>query len=70
MRGRRDEPAITPVGFVTADGQFLEKNELNEEQQEWLRKYEILNYCGLLDLFDEARPMFCMENGEGSGNGA
>ena len=63
-------PAITPVGFVTADGQFLEKNELNEEQQEWLRKYEILNYCGLLDLFDEARPMFCMENGEGSGNGA
>ena len=44
--------------------------ELNEEQQEWLRKYEILNYCGLLDLFDEARPMFCMENGESSGNGA
>ena len=25
---------------------------------------------GLLDLFDEARPMFCMENGESSGNGA
>ena len=54
-------PAITPVGFVTADGEFLEENELNEEQQEWLRRYEILNYCGLMDLFDEARPMFVLE---------
>ena len=53
-------PAVTPVGFVTADGQFLKKSELNEEQRDWLRNYEILNYCGMVDLFDEARPMFCM----------
>lgn len=54
-------PAITPVGFVTADGQFLKKSELNQEQQDWLWKYEVLNYCGMVDLFDEARPMFCMD---------
>ena len=53
-------PAITPVGFVTGDGQFLEEEELNEEQQEWLHTYEILNYCGMVDLFEEARPMFCL----------
>lgn len=52
-------PAITPVGIITGDGQCLEKNELNAVQQEWLRQYEILNYCGMVDLFDEARPMFC-----------
>ena len=56
-------PAITPVGFVTADGQFLEEEELSEEQRAWLDTYEILNYCGMVDLFDEARPMFCMEDG-------
>ena len=54
-------PAVTPVGFVTADGRFLKKSELNEEQQDWLWKYEVLNYCGMVDLFDEARPMFCMD---------
>jgi hypothetical protein len=54
-------PAITPVGFVTGDGRFLSEIELDETQQEWLRKYEILNYCGMMDLFDEARPMFCPE---------
>ena len=52
-------PAITPVGFVTADGAFLSKSELSEEQRDWLWKYEVLNYCGMVDLFDEARPMFC-----------
>ena len=57
-------PAITPVGIITADGQFLKEKELNPEQQEWLRQYEILNYCGMVDLFDEARPMFCMEGAE------
>jgi len=51
-------PAITPVGFVTGDGQFLSKSELSEEQKEWLWNYEVLNYCGMVDLFDEARPMF------------
>lgn len=54
-------PAVTPVGFVTADGQFLKKSELSQEQQDWLWKYEVLNYCGMVDLFDEARPMFCMD---------
>ena len=53
-------PAITPVGFVTREGEYLEREELNEEQREWLRQYEILNYCGMVDLFDEARPMFCV----------
>lgn len=54
-------PAITPVGIVTGDGQYLEQEELNEEQQQWLEIYETLNYCGMIDLFDEARPMFCMD---------
>ena len=54
-------PAVTPVGFVTADGQYLKKSELSEEQKNWLWKYEVLNYCGMVDLFDEARPMFCTD---------
>ena len=53
-------PAVTPVGFVTKDGQFLEKKELSAEQQELLWKYEVLNYCGMVDLFEEARPGFCL----------
>ncbi len=57
-------PAITPVGFVTGDGQFLKEEELSTEQQQWLEQYEILNYCGMVDLFDEARPMFCLEDTE------
>ena len=32
-------PAITPVGIVTADGEYLEREELNEEQQQWLETY-------------------------------
>ena len=59
-----DLPAITPVGFVTADGQFLSEEELGEQEQEWLHQYEILNYCGMVDLFDEARPMFCTQESE------
>ena len=54
-------PAITPVGFVTRDGDFLSKKELSDQQQDWLDQYAILNYCGMVDLFDQARPMFCME---------
>ena len=54
-------PAITPVGILTADGEYLEREELNEEQQQWLETYETLNYCGMVDLFDEARPMFCLD---------
>lgn len=56
-------PAITPVGLVTGDGDFVKKSGLDEGQQEWLRTYEILNYCGMVDLFDEARPMFCVDTG-------
>lgn len=59
-----DLPVITPVGFVTSDGEFLSEEELSEEDQEWLRQYEILNYCGMVDLFDEARPMFCVSEEE------
>lgn len=54
-------PAITPVGILTGDGEYLEREELSEEQQQWLETYETLNYCGMIDLFDEARPMFCMD---------
>lgn len=54
-------PAITPVGIVTADGEYLEREGLNEEQQQWMETYETLNYCGMVDLFDEARPMFCFD---------
>ena len=57
-------PAVTPVGIYTKDGQFLEQGELNETQQEWMKNYEILNYCGMVDLFDEARPMFCLHGEE------
>lgn len=54
-------PAITPVGILTGDGEYLEREELSQEQQQWLETYETLNYCGMIDLFDEARPMFCMD---------
>lgn len=53
-------PAITPVGILTADGDYLEKDQLSEEDASWLNNYEILNYCGMVDLFDEAREMFCL----------
>ena len=56
-------PVITPVGFVNADGDFLEEEELSEEEQAWLDTYEVLNYCGLIDQFEEARPMFHMADG-------
>ena len=54
-------PAVTPVGFVTGDGQYLARSELNEEQRRLLDIYETLNYCGMVDLFDKARPMFCLD---------
>ena len=49
------------MGFVTRDGDFLSKKELSDQQQDWLDQYAILNYCGMVDLFDQARPMFCMD---------
>ena len=54
-------PVITPVGLITGDGQAVKREELTEEQQEWLMAYETLNYCGIVDLDDEVRPMFCLD---------
>ncbi len=54
-------PVITPVGFLTAQGEFLTEEELDETQRAWFMTYETLNYCGMVDLFDEARPMFCLD---------
>ena len=52
-------PVITPVGFITGEGEYLEEAELSETQREWLYTYQVLNYCGMTDLFDQARGMFC-----------
>ena len=52
-------PVITPVGMITGDGKCVKEEDLNDTQQQWLDTYEILNYCGMIDLFDQARPMFC-----------
>lgn len=54
-------PAITPVGIITKDGACLTREELDPAQKEWIDTYEILNYCGMTNLFDQARPMFCVE---------
>ena len=53
-------PVITPVGMITGDGEYVKEEDLNETQRQWLNTYEVLNYCGMIDLFDEARPMFCV----------
>lgn len=52
--------AITPVGMITRDGDYLLREELNEEQKKWIDTYEIFNYCGMTDLFEEAREFFCL----------
>ena len=54
-------PVITPVGIITGDGQAVKREELTGEQQEWLLAYETLNYCGIVDLDEEVRPMFCLD---------
>lgn len=54
-------PVITPVGLITGDGQAVKREELTGEQQEWLLTYETLNYCGIVDLDNEVRPMFCLD---------
>lgn len=53
-------PAITPVGVITKDGECLLREELNEVQKNWIDTYEIFNYCGMTDLFEEAREFFCL----------
>ena len=59
-------PAVTPVGFITKDGRFLKESELGPAEKDWIWKYEVLNYCGMVDLFDEARPGFCVTGPEES----
>ena len=54
-------PVITPVGLITKDGECVKEEDLNGAQRQWLDNYEVLNYCGMIDLFDQARPMFCVE---------
>lgn len=54
-------PVITPVGFITAEGECLEREKLSAELRQWVDTYEILNYCGMTDLFEQARPMFCAD---------
>lgn len=56
-------PVITPVGFITEKGECLTEEELSEEQRQWVDEYELLNYCGIQDLFDGARGLFCAEGG-------
>jgi len=63
----RELPVITPVGFLTGRGEALSRQELSPEQREWIETYEVLNYCGMTDLFDEARGMFCLPEGGESG---
>lgn len=55
-------PVITPVGFLTPEGEARTRAELDQTQQAWLERYEILNYCGMVDLFEQARPMFCVDS--------
>ncbi len=54
-------PVITPVGVITSDGEYVKREELNASQQAWLADYELLNYCGMIDLFEEIRPFYCMD---------
>ena len=51
-------PVITPVGLVDAEGRCKTREELNEEEQALLHRYAILNYCGVTDLFEEAKPLY------------
>jgi len=57
----RELPVITPVGCIAGDGAYYKRQELPEDLAELLDRYETLNYCGMVDLFDEARPLFCLE---------
>jgi len=57
----KELPVITPVGCIAADGTYYERKDLPQNLADLLHDYETLNYCGMVDLFDEARPMFCLE---------
>lgn len=47
-------PVITPVGFITADGSVAKSaDQLSSEQQDWLRKYEILAYSAIKKPSDQ-----------------
>ena len=52
-------PVINPAGYMAADGTVTgEAEELTQEQQEWLWKYEVLAYCGLMAPLDETQDFF------------
>ena len=52
-------PVVNPAGYITADGTVAASaDELTEEQQEWLWKYEVLSYSGLMDPTDEVQDFF------------
>lgn len=56
-------PVITPVGLIAADGTVYEEGALPQALSQWLWEYETLNYCGMVDLFDQARPWYCLHDG-------
>lgn len=56
-------PVITPVGLIAGDGTVYEEKDLPQELARWLWEYETLNYCGMVDLVDEARPWYCLHDG-------
>ena len=51
-------PAVTPVGFLTPEGEAVTREELTEEQAAWVRDYEFLCYCGLMDRAAPVREFF------------
>jgi len=47
-------PVITPVGYIAADGTVANKTyHLSPEQQDWLRKYQILAYSAIKNPSEE-----------------
>ena len=51
-------PVVTPVGYMTPEGTAVTREELTEEQRSWLKDYETLCYCGLMDRAAPARDFF------------
>ena len=58
MEMYKEFPAISPVGCITAEGEYVKKEEFTEEQAKRMREYEMLNYCGMVDLFPEAEKHY------------
>ena len=51
-------PAIGNYGIIDNNYDFKFENELTERQAKLLWEYSILNYCGVHDMFDEARKYY------------